>query len=93
MAKLKHLKSFRLFRWPFNGIKFYSITDSGFIELINKSPELRETTFNTQINITQKSINALIELTISKPKIQFVHRFCAITDEKVFKQIYDLTKY
>jgi hypothetical protein len=74
-------------------MKFYSITDSGFIELINKSPELRETTFNTQINITQKSINALIELAISKPKIQFVHRFCAITDEEVFKQIYDLTKY
>jgi hypothetical protein len=74
-------------------MKFYSITDSGFIELINKSPELRETTFNTQMNITQKSINALIELAISKPKIQFVHRFCAITDEEVFKQIYDFTKY
>jgi hypothetical protein len=93
LAKLKHLKIFRLFRWPFNGMKFYSITDSGFIELINKSPELRETTFNTEINITQKSINALIELAISKPKIQFVHRFCAITDEEVFKEIYDLTKY
>jgi hypothetical protein len=93
LAKLKHLKSFELYEMPFNFSNLSTITDSGLIDLIKKSPQIRKTYFSSRLNITQESINALIELAISKPKIQFNHKLSGFWNKKLFAKIYDSTKY
>jgi hypothetical protein len=73
LAKLKHLKRLNLLLIPHNR-RLDSITDSGLLELIQKSPQINSIKFNVLTNITDVTINALKELALSKPKTRFVHR-------------------
>jgi hypothetical protein len=77
LAKLKALKSLVFNRLKTNQ-KFMSITDNGVIDVINNCPELESIRVNSRPNISHKTIEALIELALSKPRVYLSHTFSSI---------------
>jgi hypothetical protein len=77
LAKLKALKSLVFNRLKTNQ-KFMSITDNGVIDVINNCLELESIRVNSRPNISHKTIEALIELALSKPRVYFSHLFSSI---------------
>jgi hypothetical protein len=77
LAKLKALKSLVFNRLKTNH-KFMSITDNGVIDVINNCPELESIRVNSRPNISHKTIEALIDLALSKPRLYFSHTFSSI---------------
>jgi hypothetical protein len=72
LSKLNKLKSIEL-----SAGYSKSITDEEIINIINNCQEI-ETIKLFEVNITHKTIDALIELALKRPHIQFVHQFSTI---------------
>jgi len=89
LAKLKHLKRLNLLLIPHNR-RLESITDSGLLQFIEKSPQINSIKLNVLTNITDITINALKELALSKPNTRFVHRFRGSFAEYEFDVRYGL---
>jgi len=60
---------------------FYHVTDIGICYIINNCPQINSINFNSRPNITNKTIEELIKLALSKPKVQFEHYFSFIGHE------------
>ncbi len=54
---------------------FSLVTDSGLNEVINNCEEIKSINFRQRVNITHKTIDALISLALKKPRICFKHYF------------------
>jgi len=89
LAKLKHLKRLNLLLIPHNR-RLESITDSGLLQFIEKSPQMNSIKLNVLTNITDITINALKELALSKPNTRFVHRLRGFFAEYKFDVRYGL---
>jgi hypothetical protein len=73
LSKLNKLKSIEL-----NANYSKSITDKEIINIVNNCQEI-ETIKLFEANITHKTIDALIELALKRPRIQFINQFATIT--------------
>jgi hypothetical protein len=73
LSKLNKLKSIEL-----NANYSKSITDKEIINFVNNCQEI-ETIKLFEANITHKTIDALIELALKRPRIQFINQFATIT--------------
>jgi hypothetical protein len=70
LAKMDKLKVVSFTRFK---SRDFEITDSGLCDLVNNCPSIQSINFETKANITIKTINALIELALKKPRIYFSH--------------------
>jgi len=80
LSKLKHLNVVQFISLRLNQ-KFSSVTDIGIYHLLNNCPKIKSVRFNRRPNITHKTIDALIALALSKPRINFKHFFGSFEEE------------
>ncbi len=73
LAKLKNLKVIS-FDWTRPQLSV-PITDKGLIHFINNCQNIESIRFNKKPKISYKTIDALIELALNKPRIKFNHKF------------------
>jgi hypothetical protein len=72
LSKLKKLQTL-LIHTVYGNIRF--VTDLGLIHVINNCSQINSILFNCRPNITHKTIDALIALSLRKPNIRFKHSF------------------
>jgi len=73
LANLKELKLIYISAYEIN-----FVTDTEICHIINNCHKINSIIFYSQINITHKTVEELIKLALSKPKIQFKHHFSSI---------------
>jgi len=74
MAKLHKLETVKL-RANKYFKRFNHITDSGICHLINNCQQIKSIEFCIRLDITLTTIEQLVKLALTKPKVQFKHEF------------------
>jgi hypothetical protein len=68
LAKLRNLKVI-----DFESNNFYSISDSEIINIVENNPQIKSIRFNKRLEITNKTIDALIGRALKNPRINYSH--------------------
>jgi hypothetical protein len=92
MKSLSKLKDLKFICFANNYL--HSITDKGFGYVLKNCPNLQSIKFAKRPNISEETVNALIQLAIKKPRIHFYHEFGAIDEEiSTLYPVLDMKKF